>query len=112
MSTNKPICTIVGAGEGLGRSLAKKFASEGFDIALISRSESTAEPILEMIQRENSGVTARFIAADVTDTRSLESAFSKIQTDLGDVSTLLYTARGEFIAYEPLDLQNTSLFLK
>jgi short-subunit dehydrogenase len=104
MSTNQPICTIVGAGEGLGRSLAKKFASEGFDIALISRSESTAEPILEMIQQENTKVTARFIAADVTETKSLESAFSKIQTDWGEVSTLLYTARGEFIAYEPLDL--------
>ena len=37
----KPVCVIVGAGEGLGRALAAKFASEKFDIALISRSEAS-----------------------------------------------------------------------
>ena len=33
------VCAIVGAGEGLGRSLAARFAREGFDMALLSRSE-------------------------------------------------------------------------
>jgi short-subunit dehydrogenase len=41
---SRPICAIVGAGEGLGRSLAAKFAGEGFDIGLISRSEE-AKPV-------------------------------------------------------------------
>lgn len=104
MSTNKSICAIVGAGEGLGRSLAMKFASKGFDIALISRSESSAKPILEAIHQENANVTARFFSADVTEVNSLEVAFRRIQADLGDVSTLLYTARDEFVAYEPLEL--------
>ena len=35
---SNPVCAIVGAGEGLGRALAAKFASHGFDIALVSRS--------------------------------------------------------------------------
>jgi len=38
----KPVCAIVGAGEGLGRALAVKFASQEFDIALISRSEANS----------------------------------------------------------------------
>lgn len=104
MSINKPVCTIVGAGEGLGHSLAKKFAAQGFDIALISRSESKAAPILEAISHENENVAGRFFAADVTKPEELEDAFARIQKDMGDTSTLLYTARGDFVAYEPLDL--------
>jgi len=104
MSHLRPICTIVGAGEGLGRSLAKKFATHGFDIALISRSERNAAPILDAIQKENADVTARFFSADVTDTNAVELAFAQIRKDLGDTSTLLYTARGDYTAYEPLAL--------
>lgn len=104
MTSHNPICTIVGAGEGLGTSLAKKFAAQGFDIALISRSKSKAAPILEAIRQKNAKVTAQFFAADVTKPDDLEHAFARIQKDMGDTSTLLYTARGDFVAYEPLDL--------
>jgi short-subunit dehydrogenase len=44
---SKPICAIVGAGEGLGRSLAAKFAGEGFDIGLISRSEEGSRAAID-----------------------------------------------------------------
>lgn len=104
MATNNPICTIVGAGEGLGHALAKKFASQGFDIALISRSESTAAPILEAINQKNADVTGRFFAADVTKPQELEGAFARIHEDMGDTSTMIYTVRGDFTAYKPLDL--------
>ena len=41
MDTAEPraVCAIVGAGEGLCRALAARFAGEGYDVALISRSE-------------------------------------------------------------------------
>ncbi len=104
MTSHKPVCTIVGAGEGLGKALAKKFAAQGFDIALISRSESKAQPILDAIHQANPDAKARFFAADVTDTNAVESAFATISENMGDTSTLLYNARGEFAAYEPLDL--------
>ena len=43
----RPVCAIVGAGEGLGRALAAKFASREFDIALISRSEANSSAAIE-----------------------------------------------------------------
>jgi len=97
-------CAIVGAGEGLGSALAVKFASEGFDIALISRSERKATPILEAIRKENPDVRSRFFSADVTNTSAVESAFAQIRKVMGDTSTLLYTARGDYTAYDPLEL--------
>ena len=36
----RPVCAIVGAGEGLGRALSAKFAGHGFDLALVSRTEA------------------------------------------------------------------------
>ena len=35
---SRSVCAVIGAGEGLGQALAKKFANQGYDIALISRS--------------------------------------------------------------------------
>jgi short-subunit dehydrogenase len=32
-------CILIGAGDGLGQSLARKFAKEGFNLSLVSRSE-------------------------------------------------------------------------
>ena len=37
------LCTIIGMGPGLGLSIAKRFAQEGFDIGMISRNERNLE---------------------------------------------------------------------
>ena len=39
----KPVCVLIGAGEGLGQSLAKKFAAEGFRIVFSSDRMESAE---------------------------------------------------------------------
>jgi len=54
----KPLGIIIGPGEGLGRALAAKFAGQGFDLALVSRSEKNCAHAIEAVE-ENSG-TARF----------------------------------------------------
>ncbi|MEM7177212.1 MAG: hypothetical protein AAF503_05870 [Pseudomonadota bacterium] len=41
------LCAIVGAGEGLGSALAARFASGGFDLALISRSPDASASAIE-----------------------------------------------------------------
>ena len=105
--TNKrenALCTIVGAGEGLGKSLARKFAKQGFSVALISRSESTAAPIIESLHQSFPTVTARYFAADVTQPAELEAVIGDLHREMGDTSVLLYNARGEFVAYDPLEL--------
>ena len=52
----RPSCAIVGAGEGLGRALAAKFATQGFDIALISRSETSCVAAIEATKTANDRV--------------------------------------------------------
>lgn len=101
---SNPVCTIVGAGEGLGRSLAKKFANQGYDIALISRSEDNAAHIIEAVKQENPRITVQFFVADVTQPETVTSAIRRIHEEMGETSVLLYTARGPFEPYEPLEL--------
>ena len=100
----QPICAIVGAGEGLGSSLAAKFAGEGFDIALISRSEKGSSAAAKAAAGANAEVTVKFFAADATQPETIERALAKIVGEMGEVDVLIYNVRGNFTLREPLEM--------
>ena len=104
---SQPVCAIIGAGEGLGRALAAKFASQEFDIALISRSEAGSAAAIEAA----TGITAnvRFFSADATQPDTIETALAKVADELDEIDVLIYNARGEFTACEPLDMTYAAL---
>jgi NAD(P)-dependent dehydrogenase (short-subunit alcohol dehydrogenase family) len=79
---------IVGAGPGLGLSLARRFAAEGFDIVLLSRDPSKLD------------FDARKVAADVTDRDELASALGSV----GPIDVLEYSPLPTFPMIEPEDL--------
>ncbi|MEH3034719.1 MAG: SDR family NAD(P)-dependent oxidoreductase, partial [Aeromicrobium erythreum] len=80
---------IVGAGPGLGAAVARRFASEGFDVALISRSQERLDALAADLQAE--GVNARGFAADVRDLESLTSALERATGELGPIEVLQYS---------------------
>jgi len=106
---SRPVCAIVGAGEGLGRSLAAKFASQGFDIALISRSEASCVAAIEAVKTANNTVEVRFYSADATNPETLESALSDAARELGEIDALIYNVRKYFTACAPLDMSYAEL---
>jgi len=103
------VCAIVGAGDGLGRALATKFATEDFDIALISRSEANSNSAIEAAKGANNTANVQFFSADATKPDTIEAAFATIASDMGEVDVLIYNARGEFTACEPLDMSYAAL---
>jgi len=105
----QPVCAIVGAGEGLGCSLAAKFAGEGFDIALISRSEKGSSAAAAAAAGANAGANVKFFAADATQPDTIEQALATIVGDMGDVDVLIYNVRGSFTACEPLEMTYADL---
>jgi NAD(P)-dependent dehydrogenase (short-subunit alcohol dehydrogenase family) len=101
----QPVCAIVGAGEGLGRSLAAKFAGEGYDIALVSRTKKGSSAAAEAA----SAVKVNFYEADATQPATVEQALAKAAEDMGEIDVLIYNARGNFTRCEPLDMTYEAL---
>ncbi|GDX83503.1 oxidoreductase [Deltaproteobacteria bacterium] len=77
---------VVGVGPGNGAAFARRFASEGYAVALLARTTSTSEPLAAALG------DARAYACDVTDAASVAATFDAIALDLGPVHTLVYNA--------------------
>ena len=48
---SRPVCAIIGAGDGLGQALAKKFAHQGYNVAVISRSLEGSAKALNAVRQ-------------------------------------------------------------
>lgn len=83
---NRPVCAVVGVGPGNGAALARRFATEGFAVALLARKTELIQEIASTLPG------ARAFACDVGDAASVERAFASIRNDLGEVDVLLYNA--------------------
>ena len=84
-----PVIAIVGAGPGMGRSIARLFGSRGFDVALIARDRAKLDALAEGLAAD--GITAQGFTADVTDRPSLVAAFDQVKARLGHIDVLEYS---------------------
>ncbi len=80
---------IVGAGQGLGAAVARKFGAEGLDVALISRNQERVDQLAADLQAE--GLTARGYAASVRDPKALIAALDRAAQELGPIEVLEYS---------------------
>ena len=55
---------VTGASSGIGLDLAKRFAAEGFDVALVARSKGKLEEVAAAIEAEHK-VRAHVVTADL-----------------------------------------------
>jgi short-subunit dehydrogenase len=86
----KNVCAVVGAGSGIGLAVAKRFAREGFSLALMARRADELEGYAAALRKE--GADARGFAADAGDFDSLEGALTTIDQELGPPEVLVYNA--------------------
>jgi short-subunit dehydrogenase len=81
---------IVGAGTGISQSVAKKFASEGFQVALIARNAEKLEGLKTELEAQ--GFTARAYTADASDAAALTATLERVTSELGAPDVLVYNA--------------------
>ena len=81
---------VVGAGTGVGQSVARRFAKEGMPVGLVARSRET----LTHVDRELSGLGSTVVAqpADVTDETALRAALDGVVDELGSPDVVVYNA--------------------
>jgi NAD(P)-dependent dehydrogenase (short-subunit alcohol dehydrogenase family) len=82
----KPVCAVAGVGPGNGAAFARKFASEGYAVALLARSTG----LTGKLAAELPG--ARAYECDVADAASVARAFDAVRKELGDPEVLVYNA--------------------
>ncbi|KAK9112840.1 hypothetical protein Scep_020359 [Stephania cephalantha] len=86
----KGIAAVVGVGPKLGRSIARKFAHEGYTVAILSRDLNRLSRFAEEIAREEKAQVFA-IRIDCSDSRSVREAFEGVLS-LGFVEVLVYNA--------------------
>ena len=84
------VAAVLGVGPGLGAAISRRFAREGFAVALLARSEGSMAPVREEI--ENAGGEALPVEADATDAASVARAFGRVRDSLGDPEVFVYNA--------------------
>src|SRR5580698_1035109 len=84
------IAVVTGAGRGIGRAIALKFAAEGADIVVVSRTQENSEKVAAEIRAL--GRKAWAMAVDVADGAAVTAAADKILTDCGKIDILVNNA--------------------
>ncbi len=75
------IAVIAGVGPGLGAAIARKFADEGCNLALLSRSSAYSINLSKRL--EETGISTIPIPTDITDAGQVADSFAKIRQELG-----------------------------
>jgi 3-oxoacyl-[acyl-carrier protein] reductase len=84
------IAVVTGAGRGIGRAIALKFAAEGADVVCVSRTQENSEKVANEIGAL--GKKAWAFAVDVADSAAVSVAAEKILADCGKVDILVNNA--------------------
>ncbi|HEV8244787.1 MAG TPA: SDR family NAD(P)-dependent oxidoreductase [Polyangiaceae bacterium] len=80
------VCAVVGVGPGNGAAFARRFAQEGYKVALLARTTEFSAELAATLPG------ARAYACDVADAASVERAFVASRADLGEIEVVVYNA--------------------
>ncbi len=85
----KPVCLVLGAGAGIGGTVAKKFAKEGFHSCLCRRSDQKGlDKLVSDIEQDGGSATGYLINA--IEDNVLEELILEIEKDIGPIEVLVY----------------------
>jgi NAD(P)-dependent dehydrogenase (short-subunit alcohol dehydrogenase family) len=87
---NVKVAAVLGVGPGLGATVARRFAREGFAVGLMARGEESLAAAREEV--EALGGTALAVIADATDAASVASSFDRVREELGEPEVFVYNA--------------------
>jgi NADP-dependent 3-hydroxy acid dehydrogenase YdfG len=86
MDMSKPVCVVIGVGPGNGTAIARKFADQGYAVALCARTQAKLDVLAEQLP------DAAAFAYDVTDVKAAERVLADIEQSMGVVSVVVYNA--------------------
>lgn len=84
------VAFITGAGRGIGRAIAERFAAEGASVVIAELDAERAQPALEAIAGKGGEATA--VACDLSDIRQAEAAVAQTVSQFGGLDIVVNNA--------------------
>ena len=92
------VCIITGVGPGTGSALVRRFAAEGYQVAMIARDKQRLINLQSTIER------TRSYPCDVSDANALASTLDQILVEMGPPRILIHNAvaaaRGDYLSVD------------
>src|SRR5258708_14455021 len=85
------VAVVTGAGRGIGRAIALRFASEGARVVCVSRTEENAKKIADEINALRTE-SAKAYAVDVGDHAAVQKIGARLLEDFGRADILVNNA--------------------
>ena len=97
----KPVCLVIGAGAGIGGTVGKKFASEGYHAVLCRRSDQEGlDKLVGDIKAAGGEASGRLLNA--IEDGAIEELISSVESDIGPIEAVIYNL-GAQIGNRPLE---------
>jgi len=87
----RDIVVVTGGARGIGFGIARRMASEGYDVALFDRDEAALDEAVAELRRIE-GVNATRAVVDVTSGSQVEDAVAKVTAEFGRIDVLVNNA--------------------
>jgi NAD(P)-dependent dehydrogenase (short-subunit alcohol dehydrogenase family) len=104
MPQQNPTVLIVGTGQGLSASLARRFRSAGANVAIASRSKEKLEPLAQQ-------TGAHAFSCDASQPSAVSKLFADVEAQVGTPDVVIYNAsgrlRGPFVELDPIEVART-----
>jgi len=88
VNQTSPVAVVTGVGPGTGAAIARRFAREGYTVAMLARDRNR----LTLLEREIAH--SRAYPCDVTDEAQLDTTLEAIRAQLGSPKVLIHNAVG------------------
>lgn len=97
----KPVCLVIGAGAGIGGTVGKRFAREGYHAVLCRRSDEDGLNALVQDIKDQGGEATGFLVNAIEE-NAIEDRVAKIEADIGPIEVVIYNL-GAQIGDRPLE---------
>ncbi len=85
----KPVCFVMGAGAGIGGTVGRKFAREGYHAVLCRRSDEAGLNALVDIIKDEGGDATGFLM-NAVDENAIEDRVAFVEKEIGPIEVVIY----------------------